>query len=227
MVRLKYKCYLSILCKMSSVQYGGTHFSSVLCWNEESSTVFAFEQRVRLFVSSTKREMSAWPTSDPSLRSVVTLFDTFVVIWVRNSWGRRTDLVYCPFSEQLEWQLVPSQYRRPFRLLFDFPRLDSVRRQWACWNDETLDPSIHIDIFYVCWSTECRQKRNNNKDFLHEVIRGILLTETSELTSCEFASVLASSGRLLLRVLTSGCWKVLVESSSITVTCRQSWKIQK
>ena len=33
-----------------------------------------------------------------------------------------------------------------------------------------------------------------NKDFLHENIRGILLAETSGLTSSEFASVLATSG---------------------------------
>ena len=33
-----------------------------------------------------------------------------------------------------------------------------------------------------------------NKDFLHENIRGILLAETSDLTSSEFASVFATSG---------------------------------
>ena len=34
----------------------------------------------------------------------------------------------------------------------------------------------------------------NNKDFLHENIRGMLLAETSGLTSSEFAFVLATSG---------------------------------
>ena len=33
-----------------------------------------------------------------------------------------------------------------------------------------------------------------NKDFLHENIRGILLAETSGLTTSEFASVLATNG---------------------------------
>ena len=39
-----------------------------------------------------------------------------------------------------------------------------------------------------------------SKDFLHENIRGILLAETSGLTSSEFASVLATSGTTALRV---------------------------
>ena len=61
-----------------------------------------------------------------------------------------------------------------------------------------LVPSQFKKVFGCCWiSSDWALNASNaeiNKDFLHENIRGILLAETSGLTSSEFASVLATSG---------------------------------
>ena len=66
-----------------------------------------------------------------------------------------------------------------------------------------------------------------NKDFLHENIRGILLAETSGLTSSEFASVLATSGTTGTESI-GNSWKFahLVEAFS-TQWVMQRWQARK
>ena len=77
-------------------------------------------------------------------------------------------------------------------MLLDFFRLDSLRRNYG----ETMR---HWTRRLTLQYSKVGQALNASnaeisRDFLHENIRGILLAETSGLTSSEFASVLATSG---------------------------------
>ena len=77
------------------------------------------------------------------------------------------------------------------RLLLDFFRLVSLRR-----NDDEI--MRHWTRRFTLQYTKVGQALNTStsqstKDFLHENIRGILLSETSGLASSEFESVLATS----------------------------------
>ena len=86
----------------------------------------------------------------------------------------------------------PKSIQEGVRLLLDFFRLDSLRRNYG----ETMR---HWTRRFTLQYSKVGQALNGsnaeiNKDFLHENIRGILLAETSGLTSSEFASVLATSG---------------------------------
>ena len=77
-------------------------------------------------------------------------------------------------------------------LLFDFFRLGSLQRNYG----ETMR---HWTRRFTLQFSKVGQALNASsseisKDFLHENIRGILLAETSGLSSSEFASVLATSG---------------------------------
>ena len=84
--------------------------------------------------------------------------------------------------------LVPKSTHKAVRLLLDFFRLHSLRRNYG----ET------IRRFTLQHSKVGQALNASNteisKDFLHEHIQGILLAETSGLTSSEFAPVLATSG---------------------------------
>ena len=84
----------------------------------------------------------------------------------------------------------PMSIQEGVRLLLDFFRLDSLQRNYV----KPLDTG-HATL----QNSKVGQALNAsnaeiNEDFLHENIRGILLAETSGLTSSEFASVLATSG---------------------------------
>ena len=86
----------------------------------------------------------------------------------------------------------PKLIQEGVRLLLDFFRLDSLRRSYG----ETMR---HWTRRFTLQYSKVGQALNPsnaeiNKDFLHENIRGIMLAETSGLTSSEFASVLATSG---------------------------------
>ena len=86
----------------------------------------------------------------------------------------------------------PKSMQGGVRMLLDFSRLDSLRRNYG----ETMR---HWTRRFTLQHSKVGQALNPsnaeiNKDFLHENIRGILLAETSGLTSSEFASVMATSG---------------------------------
>ena len=87
----------------------------------------------------------------------------------------------------------PKSIQEGVRLLFDFFRLDSLRRHYG----ETVRHWTRQ--FTLQYSNVGQAPSASNaeisKDFLHENIRGLLLAETSGLTSSEFASVLATSGK--------------------------------
>ena len=85
----------------------------------------------------------------------------------------------------------PKSTQEAVRLLLDFFRLDSLRRN----HGETMR---HWTRRFTLQYSKVRQALNASnaeisEDFLHENIRGILLAETSSLTSSEFEAVLATS----------------------------------
>ena len=86
----------------------------------------------------------------------------------------------------------PKSTKEGVRLLLDFFRLDFLRRNYG----ETMR---HWTRRFTLQYTKVGQALNTStseisRDILHETVRGILLAETSGLTSSEFASVLATSG---------------------------------
>ena len=86
----------------------------------------------------------------------------------------------------------PKLIQEGVRLLLDFFRLDSLRRN----HRETMR---HWTRRFTLQYSKVGQALNASnaeikKDVLHENIRGILLAETSGLTSSEIASVLATGG---------------------------------
>ena len=86
----------------------------------------------------------------------------------------------------------PKSIQEGVRLLLDFFRLDSLRRSYG----ETMR---HWTRRFTLQYSKVGQALNAsnaeiNRDFLHENIRGVLLAETSGLTSSEIASMLATSG---------------------------------
>ena len=92
------------------------------------------------------------------------------------------------------------------RFLVDFFRLASLRRN----NGETMR---HWTRRFTLQYSKVGQAPNASnseisKDFLHENIRGILLAETSGLTSSEFASVLATSGTDAEGESIDNSWKI-------------------
>ena len=105
----------------------------------------------------------------------------------------------------------PKSIQEGVPLLLDFFRLDSVRRNYG----ETMR---HWTRRFTLQYSKVGQALNASnveisKDVLHENIRGILLAETSGLTSSEFASVLATSDET--RQLTSQTQTVLHDELSI------------
>ena len=86
----------------------------------------------------------------------------------------------------------PKSTQEGVRLLLNFFRLESLRGHCG----ETMG---HWTRRFTLQRSKVGQAWNasnseNRTDFLHENLRGILLAETSGLTSSELASVLATSG---------------------------------
>ena len=93
---------------------------------------------------------------------------------------------------RLSLSVCPKSNQESIRLLFDFFRLNSLRRNCG----ETME---HWTRRFTLQYTKFGQALNTSdseisKDSLQENMRGILLAETSGLTSSAFSSVLATSG---------------------------------
>ena len=96
---------------------GEDGYSSIQRWNEEAATLESFDQRVKLFVSSTKKEERY--LCGPRLLSTFDPEGGHISI--------RRCLDDCQDDTSLSW----SQFRKVFgRLLLDFFRLDSLRRNY-------------------------------------------------------------------------------------------------
>ena len=169
--------------------------SYVPLWNEESATLDAYEERVKLFISSTKKT-ERYLCGPRLLSRFDPESDTFKHVRANIS------------NEQLEKEdgegalLVvkiirastgPKSMQEAVRLLLEFFRLDGLRRQYG---ESMKKWTRRFGLAYNKVGTALNQANNEIKtDFLHEMIRGILLAETSGLSPSEFAAVLATSGQ--------------------------------
>ena len=168
---------------------GQDGYSFVPRRNEEAATLESCDQRVKLFVSSTKKEKRC--LCRPRLLSAFDPEgDTF-----RHVRDNLTDV-------QLEGALIivktirlsvgPKSTQEDVRLLLDFFRLESLRRNYG---ETTRHWTRRFTLQYSKFGQALNASTSEiSKDVLHEHIRGILLAETSGLTSTVFASVLATSG---------------------------------
>ena len=100
-------------------------------WNEEAATLEAFEQRVKLFVSSTKEEERYF--SGPRLFST---FDTGrdIFRYVRDNLtgGEAADgSSALMIVETIRLAVGPKSTQETVRLLLDFFRLDCLRRTYG------------------------------------------------------------------------------------------------
>ena len=163
-------------------------------WNEQAATLESFDKRVRLFVSSTKKEKRylcgprLLSTFDPEGDTFRYVRDNLTNVQMEAADGSGALMIV----KTTRLSVGPKSIHEGVRLLLDFFRLDSLRRNYG----ETMR---HWTRRFTLQYSKVGQALNAsnaeiNKDFLHENIRGILLAETSGLTSNEFASVLATSG---------------------------------
>ena len=177
---------------MSSAGQDG--YSFIPRWNEEAATLESFDQRVKLFVSSAKKEESylcglrLLATFDPEGDTFRYVRDNLTDVQLEAADGSGALMIV----KTIRLSVGPKSIQEGVRLLLDFFRLDSLRRSYG----ETMR---HWTRRFTLQYSKVGQALNAsnagiNKDFLHENTRGILLAETSGLTSSEYASVSATSG---------------------------------
>ena len=173
---------------------GQDGFSFIPRWNEEAATLESFDQRVKLFVSSTKKEERylcgprLLATFDPQGDTFRYVRDNLTDVQLAAADGSGALMIV----KTIRLSVGPKSIQEGVRLLLDFFRLDSLRRQ----HGETMRHWTRRFTLQYSKVGQALDASNAqiNKDFLHGNIRGILLAETSGLTSSEFASVLATSG---------------------------------
>ena len=170
---------------------GQDGYSFVPRWNEEAATLESFDQRVKLFVSSTKKKYLCGPrllaTFDPEGDTFRYVRDNLTDVQLEAADGSGALMIV----KTIRLSVGPKSIQEGVRLLLDFLRLDSLRRNYG----ETMRHwTRRFTLQYSKVGQVLNASNAENKNFLHENIRGILLAETSGLTSSEFASVLATSG---------------------------------
>ena len=171
---------------------GQDSYAFIPRWNEEAATLESFDQRVKLFVSSTKKEERylcaprLLATFDPEGDTFRNVRDKLTDVQLEAAEGSSA-LMIVKNNTSLCWSRVNSG-----RCSWDFFRLDSLRRNYG----ETMRHWTRRFTLHYSKVGRALNASNAeiNKDLLHENIRGILLAETSGLTSSVFASVLATSG---------------------------------
>ena len=167
---------------MSSGRQDG--YSFLPRWNEEAATLESFDQRVKLFVSSTKKE-ERYLCGPRLLSTFDPEGDTF-------RYGRADGSGVLMIVKTIRLSAGPKSTQEGVRWLLDFFRLDSLRRNYGetmrRWTRRFTPQYSKVGQALNASNAEI------SHDLLHENIRGILLAETSGLTSSEFASVLHTCG---------------------------------
>ena len=111
-------------------------------WNEEAATLESFDQRVKLFVSSTKKEeilvwSSTSPRFDPEGDTFRYVRDYLTDVQLEAAHGSNALMTV----KTVRLSVGPKSIQQSVRLLLDFFRLDSLRRKLRR-NHETLG---HVD----------------------------------------------------------------------------------
>ena len=173
---------------------GQESYSFIPRWKEEAATLEPFDQRVKLYVSSTKKEESylcglRLPAPfDPEGDTFRYVRDNLTDVQLEAADGSGALMIV----KTIRLSVGPMSIQEGVRLLLDFFRLDSLRRSYG----ETMR---HWRRRFTLQYSKVGQALNASnseisKDVLHENIRGILEAERSDLTSSEFASVFGTIG---------------------------------
>ena len=163
---------------------GQDGYSFIPRWNEEAARLESFDQRVKLFVSSTKKEERYLcgprlvATFDPEGDTFRYVRDNLTDVQLEAADGSGALMIV----KTIRLSVGPKSIQEGGRLLLDFFRLDSLRRNYG----ETMR---HWICRFTLQYSKVGQALNTsnaeiNKNLLHE----------NCLTSSEFASVLATSG---------------------------------
>ena len=158
-------------------------------WSEEAATLGSFDQRVKLFVSSTKEERYLCgprlpSTFDPERDTFRYVRDNLTDVQLNAADESGALMIVKTIRLSLSWSQVNSGSRSVV-VGFLQRNYGETMRHWT--SRFTLQYSKVGQALNAANSEISR-------DFLHENIRSILLAETSGLTSSKFSSVLATSG---------------------------------
>ena len=171
-------------------------FEVVPSWDGATATLDGYEERVKLYVMSTKRDekclcgprlLARFAPESDSFRIVRETLTDAQLTAEDGSGG--TAIV-----RALRVQLGPRSMQQAVSLLLQLLKLNDIRRL----NGESMKKwttrfSLSLRNVGAALNAACSEIPTTG--FLHPIIQGILLAETSGLTPSEFASVLGTSGK--------------------------------
>ena len=171
-------------------------FEVVPSWDGHTATLDAYEERVKLYLMSTKKDekslcgprlLSRFEPESDSFRIVRESLTDAQLTAEDGSGG--TAIVAA-----LRVQLGPKSMQQAVSLFLQLLKLNDIRRL----NGESMKKwttrfTLSLNKVGAALHAACSEIPANG--FLHPMIQGILLAETSGLTPSEFASVLGTSGQ--------------------------------
>ena len=171
------------------------HFDSIPVWDGQSSSLDAYDERVRLFIMSTKKD-DRYLCGPRLLSKMEPESDMFRLIR-----GKLTDEQLSAEDGSgakaiivaLRSSLGPKSMQEAVKLFLHMLKLDGLRRlQGESMKKWTTRFQLSLRKVGTALHAACKEIPADG--FLHPMIQGIILAETSGLTPSEFASVLGTSG---------------------------------
>ena len=156
---------------------GQDGYSFIARWNEEAAKLESFDQRLQLFVSSTAKQerylcgLRLLSTLDPEGETFRYVRDNLPDVQLEAADGSGALMIV----KTIRLSVGPKSIQEGVRLLLDFFRLDSLRRNYG----ETMR---HWTRRFTLQYSKVGQALNAsnaeiNKDSLHDRIRGLLLVK--------------------------------------------------
>ena len=179
-------------------------YSCIPRWNEEAATLESFDQRVNCAALDVSPRLTQKGDTFRYVR------DNLTDVQTEAADGSGALMIV----KTIRLSVGPKSTQEAVRLLLDFFRLYSLRRNYGetmrYWTRRFTLQCSKVGQALIASNAEI------SKDSLHENIRGILLAETSGLTSSEFASVLATGTTGAEGESICNSWKIahLVEAFS-------------
>ena len=170
-------------------------FETIPCWGGQSSSLDAYEERVKLFILSTKktdrylcgpRLLSRMEPESDMFRIVREKLSGDQLSAEDGSGGQAIVIA-------LRTSLGPKSMQEAVRLFLHLLKLDVIRRlQGESMKKWTTRFTLSLRKVGTALHAACKDIPADG--FLHPMIQGSLLAETSGLTPSDFASVLGTSG---------------------------------
>ena len=166
------------------------------CWDGQSSTLDAYEQRVWMYMLSTEktkrylcgvRLLARFDPESDVYRIISEKPSEGPFMAVDGTGGKAIIAV-------LRAQLGPKSMQEAVRLFSQLLKLNDLRRvQGESMKKRTTRFNLSLRRIGPALHAACAEIPTET--FLHPMIQGILLAETSGLTPSEFASALGTSGK--------------------------------